>query len=110
MRVLVRTIGVAQNPPDVLQGNERVFASVGVACRGRHSQSVTGHSVAAAVLLLVVCVFVFTIGLYDDDILGLVEIVSIPVRLEEADHFIDALQGGVEVRARPLAVACRGQR
>lgn len=93
MCVFLRTIRVAQNTPDILQGSSRVFASVRIACRGRHAETefdITEHVVAAAALVLFVCI-IFTISFYDDDILGLVKIVSSPVHLEEADHLIDTM-------------------
>lgn len=47
----------------------------------------------------------FTIGRYDDDVLGLVEVVLGAVLLEEAHHLVDPVQGGVQVGARLLPVA-----
>lgn len=54
--------------------------------------------------------FFITISFNNDDILGLIKMVCSAVRLEEADHLIDTLQGGEEVSARLVPVACRARR
>lgn len=110
MCVFIGATRVAQNTPDILQGIDGVWASVRVACRGRKREPEFGviEQIVAAAIVLLICLF-YTVRFYDDNILGLIKIVSIPVRPEEADHLIDTLQGGIEVGACLVAVACRGR-